>query len=136
MNELTAEQKTNIQRLSDAMRAGAAIRPQGRGVLFRKQPVTIDNYQKMMICSCALGAAWEGAHPAFDAERWIKVADDGDDGLVGLSDVEKYFGLSHRIEAINPFSGLSHEVCGIIIYMNDSKDWTREAIADWLLTLV
>lgn len=136
MNELTTEQKANIQRLSDAMRAGAAIRPQATGILFRKQPVNIDNYQKMMICSCALGAAWEGAHPAFDAERWVKVADDGDDGLVGLSDVERYFGLNRRIEAINPHSGLVHEVCGIIIDLNDSRYWTREAIADWLLTLV
>lgn len=134
MNELTAEQKANIQRLSDAMRAGAAIRPQATGILFRKMYVEKTNEKQ--ICSCALGAAWEGAHPAFDAGRWVKVADDGDDGLVGLSDVEQYFGLNRRIEAINPARGWVHEVCGIIIDLNDSQDWTREAIADWLLTLI
>ena len=132
----TDEQKANLRRLAEAMRTGAQIRPQATGVLFRKQPITIDNYQKMEVCSCALGAAWEGAHPAFEAERWVKVADDGDDGLVGLSDVEKYFGLNYHITAINPVNGLNHEICGVIIDLNDSKNWTREAIADWLLTLV
>lgn len=132
---LTDEQKAKLRTLAGAMRKGAAIRPQTRGVLFNNKVVNIDAYQKRMICSCALGAAWEGSHPGFDAETWIKNQDDGDDGNVGLVDVEQYFGLRPPIECINPAKGWKHDVEGTIIDLNDQRDWTREEIADWLDTL-
>jgi hypothetical protein len=133
MTELTTEQKTNIQRLSDAMRAGAAIRPQTTGVLFRKEYIT---QQGQQICSCALGAAWEGAHPAFDAEGWLMTSEIINQDFIGLIDIERYFGLTPELMIPNPVDGVSTGLSGTIIFLNDSRKWTREAIADWLLTLV
>lgn len=134
MTELTTEQKADIQRLSDAMRAGAAIRPQAYGVLFRKS-WTPDQGQKLR--SCALGAAWEGSHPAFDVERWLMTSERvNDQDFVGLNDVEKYFGLTPKIEVRNPIDGANFDISGIIIYLNDTVKWSREDIADWLLTLI
>lgn len=129
---LTDEQKAKLRTLAAAMRKGAAIRPQTRGVLFSLKWLASGT---KTYCSCALGAAWEGAHPEFDAETWVKNQDDGNDGNVGLVDVERYFGLTKRIECISPAKGWKHGIVGTIIDLNDQHNWTREQIADWLDTL-
>jgi hypothetical protein len=39
-------------------------------------------------------------------------------------------------KALHPlYKGLTSKVCDIIIELNDSFEWTREQIADWLDTL-
>ena len=130
---LTDEQKTNIKRLAEAMREGAKLRPQATGVLFRT--LCLEDGGERQICSCALGAAWEGSHPAFNPKHWLEESVKIDGETIGLSDVERYFGLVSRIECINPAKGWKHEIVGTIIDLNDQCDWTREQIADWLDTL-
>jgi len=128
----TDEQKVNLKRLAEAMRAGAALRPQGFSSLFNQKWVStgVKTY-----VSCALGAAWEGEHPDFNAEQWVAASLENG-AVTGLNDVEKYFGLTPRIPAVNPYTAQTHEITGIIIDLNDLRRWTREQIADWLLTLV
>jgi len=127
----TDEQKANLRRLAEAMRAGAALRPQATGVLFRKHWTV----NKSEMQSCALGAAWEGSHPGFDPHKWLMDMDANDPEFIGLTDVENYFGLMN-LACNDPFM---HEptttVVSVIITMNDRKGYTREMIADWLLTL-
>lgn len=132
---LTPQQKTDLIRLAVAMRAGAALRPQTIGALFRKQSVNIDNYQKMQICSCALGAAWEGSHPKFDAERWLANVEQSNVKIVGMSALQIFFGHPDRMVYPDPFTRAPSFVDSIIIDMNDRKDYTREMIADWLLKI-
>jgi hypothetical protein len=129
MTELTTKQKADIQRLSDAMRAGAAIRPQTTGVLFRRRAGS------ELVCSCALGAAWEGAHPAFDVDRWISLIDHNAHDAIGLEHILHYFNL-FAIESLHPVTHTARYLDGIIVDLNDIEEWSREDIADWLLTLV
>lgn len=129
---LTDEQKTNLRTLAAAMRAGAAIRPQTRGVLFDHKWVASGT---KAYCSCALGAAWEGSHPFFSVEDWVAKRESPTESIAGLVDVEQYFSLRPPIECINPAKGWKHDVEGVIIDLNDQRNWTRERIADWLDTL-
>lgn len=129
---LTDEQKTNLRELAAAMRKGAAIRPQTRGILFAHKWVASGT---KAYCSCALGAAWEGSHPFFSVEDWVQKSESPTESIAGLVDVEQYFGLTKRIECINPQMGWKHEIVGTIIDLNDQRNWTREQIADWLDSL-
>jgi hypothetical protein len=128
MTELTTEQKADIQRLSDAMRAGAAIRPQATGVLFKRREGS------ELVCSCALGAAWEGSHPAFNVDHWISQVD-SQQVAITLVDIMREFRM-FGLQVENPVSQTIYDIDGVIVDLNDQHDWTREDIADWLLTLV
>jgi hypothetical protein len=101
-------------KLSEAMRIGAKLRPQGFGYLFQLN----ENDQ---VCSCAIGAAAEGLL--------------GTDPFVlkmGLSDVkEKFPQLGEHVP--NPGrEGATQSLKTVIIHLNDEQEWTREEIADWL----
>lgn len=99
-------------KLSEAIREGAKIRQQGFGKLF-------DTDQEMnIICTCALGAAWEGA---------------GNPYLYGCSTE----GLKKQFPCLNdvvqsPDSLKTQPLLGIIINLNDDEKWTREQIANFV----
>lgn len=101
-----------IKTLSAAIRYGSTLKPQGRGALIvcaAGQPYK----------TCALGAAW-------DAIRAAK-----GEPLLGLTDV-----CARTRAAVEALSDVGLYVPDRIVYevvlRNDSEQWTREAIADWL----
>jgi hypothetical protein len=107
-------------KLSEAIRAGAKIRPQCHGGLFQ-----IDGGE---IKSCALGAALEGAGLYTPSEEEI---------LASTTLLNKWSELGggdylcpsprHPSEDTEEFH---LEI--LIEHLNDVHRWTRERIADWL----
>ena len=105
-------------RLSDAMRIGAAIRPQCQGGMFRTS-------SKGIKYSCAVGAIMEG--------------------LTGRSDitVDDFLYATFPIFSKKVSCPVNHQTMmvptaslgAIIIHLNDNHGWTRERIADWIDTI-
>lgn len=127
---LTDHEKKKIRRLAEAIREGAKIRPQITEVLWGKT-------EQGAFGSCALGAAWEATHPDFDVDKWNSVIFYGKMGDgTGLSDVNEFFGHLDKIFVRDPVDGSIIEIDSIITDLNDRQGWTREQIADWLLSLV
>lgn len=93
-------------RLSEAIRKGAKLRPQLRGIGLTNG-----------VATCALGAAHESI--------WGFVTDDGE-SYRRLRNLFPF--LDERMDtAFGP-----SDVLGQIYYRNDIKGWTREEIADWV----
>lgn len=109
-------------RLSEAIRLGAMLRPQGFGELFTRHGD--------QIASCAFGAADE----ALTVEEPDASHDDAE-----ISPVYRLY----------PFVSWMHVDCpacvrrrwraepveSIVHHLNDDHRWTREAIADWVATI-
>lgn len=91
-------------KLSEAIRLGATLRPQVRGVTRNARG------------SCALGAALEAI---------------GVDGT--YTDVLDHFPISRRYVAC-PVDYVEHVLVGVIRMLNDDHGWSRERIADWVET--
>lgn len=127
---LTDAEKKNIRKLANAMQKGATIRPQIVEVMWGKT-------DQGVFGSCALGAAWEGSHPDFDVQAWHNVIFYGElGGGVGMEDVCRYFGRLDKIFVRDPIDLSIIGLNDAITDLNDRQGWTREQIADWLLTLV
>lgn len=92
--------------LSEAIRIGATKRPQCIGSLFS----TSNNG------SCALGAAYEGIHPYNED--------------VSGDDIEELLYSTFPYLCNDTIEGVI--IVNHILHMNDTKEMTREAIADWL----
>jgi hypothetical protein len=104
-------------RLSEAIRLGSMLKPQGFGDLYVREG------------SCALGAAYD----AIGAANVVKSGD--------------LDAMRERLRAIWPFLVADTEsacpVCTytegnleyIIAHLNDFHGWTRERIADWVATI-
>lgn len=136
MQPLTDAQKATIKRLAEAMLAGAKKRPQAVEVLFRRAD-GLDGNPNGEICSCALGAAWEGSHPDFDAETWHETRLKKPlNEVIGLEKVWEYFDHFEQINVLDPMGTGGDSLDSIIVDLNDRHGWTREKIANWLLELV
>lgn len=108
--------KVGMLKLSDAIRIGARLRPQGRETLFSNGK------------SCALGAAYEAVY--------------GDPGRdAGFPDLphdarnkDDVFGqrLDESFPALNTRLGGGFRVKDQVWRKNDNERWSREKIADWL----
>lgn len=115
-------------KLSQAMREGAAKRPQCRDVFFNKI--------RGVLCSCALGAAFEGGGLINGAALTRRA-------------VELHMGLIAQFEGFETYdvnnSGMLPFPCPsfscnerpaqlpeIAVHLNDEHNWSREQIADWL----
>lgn len=96
-------------KLSEAMREGAKLRPQGFGGLFMNYPNDIT--------SCAIGAAFEA-----------------DTGLISPSDGKfKEWASERGLTRIMTGGGLGlNDLYEQIVQLNDYSRMTREVIADWL----
>lgn len=103
-------------RLSEAIKLGAMLKPQGFG-----------DYQTGDGGACALGSALDA----------VGVAADKQNGLTDLS-------LALRFPAVNtpatcPWKlcrdTFAHEIGSVITHLNDDHCWTRERIADWVATV-
>lgn len=102
--------------LAAAIRKGAAVRPQTRLVYFWKEPGS-------PLCSCVLGAAYEGATGRTD-------------GWIALGDIQSNFrGVDWETAIQCPACEDVDCLAAIMGDLNDTHQWTRHAIADWLDTL-
>ena len=102
-------------KLSEAIRIGAAKRPQTYFSFFRKEANGL--------CSCALGAAYEGVNLSLPVENErgdIKVSDANYSLFINMFP----FLLSLEEQGAKLFRRIT--------YRNDELKWTREQIADWL----
>lgn len=97
-------------KLSEAIRLGSMMRPQGFGRMF-----TGDGG------SCALGAAMEavGLRDAYQSGRWTHES----------APAEWRWCRSY---ASCQVCGYEDEVHRVVMHTNDCHSWTREQIADWV----
>lgn len=100
-------------KLSEAIRAGAKMRPQTRGVTFSRGK------------SCAIGAALEGS--GLSAYRA-----DVDNDYYLLSLARTSWPWATRVVAA-PIKGMRDSgVLNVVWRLNDNRMWSREAIAEWV----
>jgi hypothetical protein len=117
-------------RLSEAIRAGAELRPQAFG-----DYVAIDD--RHQTCTCALGAAYEAVtgivpdtcdvydeQPSGNAPSTVLTR------TFNLRDVRLVTPLEARI--IPDIEKEPIEVYRVVAQLNDRARWSREQIADWL----
>lgn len=113
-------------KLSEAIRAGAELHEQGRGFMAQSD--------ERGIYTCALGAAFEAA---FDRLPQFERDDAYDTARLH----RRYPELLRRVQF--PVAGSYHDSeyldgvhLGIAVAeLNDTYDWTREQIADWVESL-
>lgn len=97
-------------RLSEAIRLGAMLKPQGFGSSSMYDPRR----------SCALGAASDAVGLALDSYRWLR-----------LAKIWPQLDESYASPATRQVDRLL-----VVIYdLNDNRGWTRERIADWVETI-
>lgn len=96
--------------LAEAMRKGAALRPQCFGSYFWQG------------ASCAIGAAYEGATGRANEE-------------VNRNHVLQLFPDIAGKGCVCPSCGESHTAYTMMVHLNDTHKWTREAIASWMDSL-
>lgn len=117
--------------LSQAIRIGDKIRPQVKGRLFGPyQPRTLEEQlNPVVIGSCALGAALEGASGMSSSKSGIS-----------YEKLQFLFPLLGEV-AKCPVEGCFHfgmyEVTAqrVIEHLNDHHEWSRRAIAAWVKAL-
>jgi hypothetical protein len=103
-------------KLSEAMREGAKLRPQGAHLLFSKGR------------SCALGAALEGIGLEYSETAH------------SLGTVRRKFSILRAPKFCpcpvpNCEDYKDNSLTTIVGHLNDDHEWTRERIADWLETI-
>jgi hypothetical protein len=109
-------------KLSEAMRKGSELRPQGFGSMFTFSPRVPEEFD--CVASCALGAAYEAVH------REYKLAPQNSALLYADFPV-----LATPCEApceCSDVKFLGSDVRDCIVHLNDSHMTTREEIADWV----
>ena len=100
-------------KLSDAMRLGSKLNPQG---------IT---YLKMMDKTCALGAALDGIEAEFNNDSGYLIAEKQWPEL--LNDL--------CCPVCNVLDPNRSKLRDVIYHLNDKHMWTREQIADWIDSL-
>lgn len=107
-------------KLSEAIRLGSMLRPQGFGELCTER--------NGELATCALGAAEEAA-----AEQFSGASDDTE----GEGDVYTIFATTlDKKRACPACKWVGRQaVKHTIVHLNDDHLWTREQIADWVATI-
>jgi hypothetical protein len=106
-------------KLSEAILAGARLRPQTRHSYF-------SDPSDGPVGSCALGAAYEAVTGQADLDT-----DDAEfeQGPFGITDL---FGIEHTARIVYPVNGARPLVHRVVTLLNDEDGWSREAIAAYL----
>lgn len=104
-----------MMKLSEAIRLGATLRPQGFGQLFTTDGRT-----------CALGAALESIG-VFGVDIVAAVLPEAWDWIMK----GKYNGP----RGVTKQTWITNNAYSIIVYLNDHEEWSRERIADWVESL-
>lgn len=102
-------------KLSEAIREGAKLRPQGFGGF-----VTLDSNN--VTCTCVIAAAFEaltGKLPDINRDRIIET-------------VAQKTGVPYRVEIVHPVFNYQTNPYHAAYALNDNERWTREQIAAWL----
>lgn len=114
-------------KLSEAIRAGAAMRPQGFHDYIRWIP---DDAGNTVVCTCALGAAYEASTGQLPPS--VDELDAADGPTSNPPSVLKQFADVLRVQVQHPLRPVQGDVAHTIVSLNDTYKWTRERIADWL----
>lgn len=102
-------------KLSEAMKQGATMHPQGAGAYAGRQG------NKWY--TCALGAAYEGI--TGNLPRMARLSRRPFNSVPELAKV-------YDIREAHPISGGRGDLWWLISDLNDNHHWSREQIADWL----
>ena len=109
-------------KLSEAIRAGAKLRPQGFEDFFTMTAKPKNDVDDSVFASCALGAAYEAVEgrilPTLSGRS-----------VIGLFQEKMGIDLN-TCEFEHPFSYMP--LFNTIVHLNDVHQWTREKIADWV----
>jgi len=108
-------------KLSEAIRLGAMLRPQGRYCILGKAG------------TCALGAALEAAGHLDEWKRLHVLGSDKMNEFWFKREIWSDFRYSMSVHPVN--SHVQAPVHDIIVELNDAHLWTRERIADWVATI-
>lgn len=111
--EYTLEQKAALIETARLMREGAKLRPQGYHEFFS----VVDG----VVRSCALGAMYEAKTGALSSSLT-------DLSVFGLCELD----ILRTTKVLHPTYGEIHYLEYTVGHLNDYKEWTREAIADWV----
>lgn len=112
-------------KLSEAIRKGAKLRPQSIIKAFDYN--WFANIETVKLSSCALGAAYEAVFK-------LDINEDSDIDEINANfadDLRREFPeLAYHV--FHPVDKEKANLGDIISDLNDSHDWTREKIADWV----
>lgn len=101
-------------RLSDAIRLGAMLKPQGRFHI-------LDEHGR----TCALGAALDA----------VGQLDDSGPSIYALDDKWPWCTAHDDRECPDCRRGPMPSIHTVIVHLNDDHAWTREQIAEWVATV-
>lgn len=104
-------------KLSEAIRLGSMLKPQGFGELFT-------HLGDGRLASCAIGAAEDAIY----GEQNEASDYDADEGAVYV----KFMGILRTFAGCPACSFGPHWVQQVVHHLNDHHRWTREQIADWV----
>lgn len=121
-------------KLSEAMRAGAKIRPQAFGGLY-KMAFRWLRFEKR---SCALGAAYEGGDCQFKVEPATHAFLGRDGKLIAAGETRNFVQIPDEWTAVLTFLAecpqceMRGSVQDVIPHLNDNHKWRRTEIARWI----
>lgn len=117
-----------IKTLSAAIRYGSKLKPQVHNIIIGRLFVDGEYLDEHHIGTCAIGAAWDAIRTAkgqgLDLSDW-------QNSNAAYSDIQS---IGVRLGQIveHPEDHHHYHLSHVIVSLNDSFRWTREAIADWL----
>jgi hypothetical protein len=126
--------------LAEAIRAGAAIRPQAtNGDCFERRPLI----EPGQCASCALGAAYESVVGPVqtwqEVPDWYEVAEEVYEAFPCISEpappCPEPTCQGAKVKSFHMSWDARDYVQNLINHLNDEHGWSREAIASWLDTL-
>lgn len=103
-------------RLSEAIKLGAMLKPQGFG-----------DYQTRNGGACALGSAMDAVGVETDIQNSLT------DLLLGQLLPATNTSAACPVKPCN--DDFAREIGSVIVHLNDDHRWTREQIADWVATV-
>lgn len=111
-------------RLCDAIREGAKKRPQAFEEYFDEDNTELSEEAEPTLCSCALGAAFEGVNvgPGVECNSGT---------LRKLFPVLKRDGVECPVEVCEERFA-DAPLINVVAHLNDYHRWQREEIADWV----
>lgn len=112
-------------KLSEAIREGAKLRPQAQGNYFSRAWVD----HTIVYSSCALGAACEYVLHWNPEEVYFTLT------AADVEKIEQHLNINLQTQVENPVYPEYESLDSAIISLNDTHHWTRERIADWLLSI-
>lgn len=115
-------------KLSEAIRQGAQLRPQTKGSYFTIADNPDSESEEAIVCSCALGAAYE----TITGDTLPYMPSSTIDKDLIANTIEAQTSISFTKQVFPPHLAYGTSLFSAICDLNDRQDWSRERIADWL----